>query len=135
MAEATPIDLDISEVMIVGTIPCGPGELPLDDGVWTSLESELSKRPEFLRFVRVKGTSMKGARIYPGDIIAYDISDTRPSEGDIVVANITSIGYTVKEFKGGMLVSRYGKKKQAFALGMDAEILGVMVCQIIKRRR
>lgn len=134
MVQFEPIEIDLSEAMIMGTIPCGPGEIPLDEGVWTRLQDEISRHPESTRFLKAKGTSMLGYRIYPGDIVIYDEAEEAQS-GDLVVAYIAGEGYTVKELKGRDLISDNGLEKKRIRLRGETKIIGVMIGEIRRRRR
>jgi SOS-response transcriptional repressor LexA len=132
VADFEPIELDLSECFIIGNIPCGPGELDLNDGVLTPLAEELSRPPERLKFVRAKGKSMMGFRIHPNDIIIYE-EGTEARNGEIVVVSITGRGYTVKKLVDGKLVANHGRKPIFFDLNADTKIIGPMRGQVIPR--
>ena len=132
--EFEPCNIDPSGALIMGTIPCGPGELPLDEGVWTPLEDELSRHPEATRFLKTRGTSMVGFGILPGDIIVYDeLLDPRPD--DLVVVFIRGEGYMVKSFQPPYLIGNNGRSRRKITRRAETTIVGVVTAVInIKRR-
>lgn len=64
------------------------------EDVELSLDKYVIKNPSATFYVRVKGDSMKDARIYDGDILVVDKAET-PRSGDVVVALING-DFTVK---------------------------------------
>ena len=77
-------------------IPCGEPTICYGDNVESVLlpKELLSMHPEFM--IPVRGDSMIGARIEPGDVVKV-IGDMMPYDGDIVLACVDG-EYTLKTY-------------------------------------
>lgn len=100
--ERVRVDLDLS--IVQGSVRCGVDEGDVDDLDAESLESLLSRHPKETIVTRVRGYSLSGAGIMPGDFLVLD-RDEEPIDGDVVVAILDDGGLTAKRYYGGSLVS------------------------------
>lgn len=88
-------------IPVLGTVPAGPLDLAMEDeGNTLILDPSIARDGTFL--LKVKGNSMIGDHIMPGDMVLVKKQDTA-TEGDIVVVLIGEEA-TLKRFK------REGKK-------------------------
>lgn len=84
------------EVPILGTVPAGPLDLAIQEEENTMiLDPSIAVEGTFL--LRVKGDSMTGDHILPGDMVLVKKQDTA-NEGDLVVVLIGEEA-TLKRFK------------------------------------
>ena len=85
------------ELPFCGTVAAGfpsPADDCLEERL--SLDKYIIKNPSSTFFLKVEGLSMKGAGIYPDDILVVDRS-LEPQPGDVIVAVLEG-EFTVKRF-------------------------------------
>lgn len=95
-----------------------------------SLEALLERFGRPLLWTKVKGESMAGADICPGDLLIFTNKIT-PRPGHIVGVLVEGYEPLVKRLKkGGVLVSEYRDRKVREKITDDAQIFGVLVHQV-----
>jgi DNA polymerase V len=100
------------------------------------LNDLLIKAPERTIFLKVTGTSMVDVGIYPNSILVVEICNTTskswlsPNTGDIVIALIDGIDFTVKRFEktdeGVFLVPRNRKKEYKRQQIVESDVVGIV---------
>ena len=115
-------------------VACGPAYTPLD-GEYETVEEYVTSNPRQTIYLRANGTSMVGAGINSGDLVAVD-TKLEPRDGDIVLVCIYDSEYTIKEWRPPHLIGHgpEGRTELPLTEDMNATALGV-VCTVIRRMR
>lgn len=108
---------------------------PADDYVESRLDLNelLVQRQEATYFLRVKGDSMQGAGIHPGDLIVVDRS-INPEDGNVVVAEVDG-ELTIKRLRLGAGNPELHPENPAYPVirfkeGQELRIWGVVTSSV-----
>lgn len=94
------IPKNLGEVRVLGVVEAGFPTSAEEEMVDTmSLDEWLINKKEATYLLKVKGESMLGAGILPGDLVLVE-RGVEPREGDIVIAEVDG-DYTMKYFRSG----------------------------------
>jgi repressor LexA len=130
----TPLLGEMVNVPIVGQISCGNGSIAFDDiEDFEPIPKEWVKGGEYF-FLRAKGDSMTGARIYDGDLVLIR-KQPDVENGDIAAILIGEEAYLKRVYKhDGMLIlhSENPNYQPIFAPPAEVRIVGKLKINVIK---
>lgn len=104
MAEVELLQVDLSEIVVWGKVPCSPAEEEWGQVDPIPLNQYLSRKPNQVDCFEVKGRSMVGAGLEPGDIIIAEMG-TDPKPGQIAICLVDGCKFSVKRWTGDEVVT------------------------------
>lgn len=116
----------ILDIVVQGTVPCGPAMFNYTQLEGISLRRTLTNKPGSLEAFEVVGDSMTDAGIHAGDQIICDCLRNHRNN-DIVVIRSEHNEYTCKRWTGSRLQSEQNGILTEIAPGCQWEVLGVVV--------
>ena len=135
---AAQVQTHLFEAPVYGTIPAGLPAMQEEEAEETvaidpAIFGVRAGKPGHLWFLRVRGESMVGARIFDGDLVALVRRDPRP--GDIIAALVDETTTTLKRFvrERGRTILRAANPRFADIFPKRLESQGVVV-GVIRRR-